>query len=510
MPVRSADPRRAPGVQARPGRPSAPARRLRLVMLSLVLALVPLQLDSLVAATAAPTIAGDLGGFNRIAWIATAYLLTMAIGTVLAGRLGDMFGRKRMLLAATSVFFAGSLGAGISGAMTEFIAARAVQGIGAGMTLTTLLAVVADVVPGDRRARYQGMLGAIAPFSMIIGPWVGGIITDHLGWRWIFLLNLPLVALSITGAAVLLQLPAGRRGGRIDYAGLVTIAIASCGIVLAVTWGGHQYAWGSWQVVGAAAVALVALAVLAVVERHADHPVFPPDLFSNRAVLMSFIVMFFGMGAVMAGAMNFLPLFLQLVQGQSAANSGLLLLPMLLPMIAVSLLAGRWISTASRFRPAMILGTAVLTAGCVLLATMSHGTAGWVTAGYMGFVGAGVGLLFQTPLVLVQNNAPAGEVGAATGAASFLRMIGSAIGVGALGALFTSTIEGYLADHTAAGTGGLDVSSLTPGQLGKLPASARSLVSSAVVAGNSALFWTAVGAAAIALIAALALPRTHE
>jgi len=479
-------------------------------MASLIFALVPLQLDALVTATAAPTIAGDLGGFDRIAWIATAYLLTMAIGTVLSGRLGDMYGRKRMLLLATSVFFAGSLLAAVSATMTQFIAARAVAGLGAGMTLTTLLAVVADVVPSDRRARYQAILGVIAPFTMILGPWTGGIITDHLGWRWIFFLNLPLVAVSIVGAALLLRLHAGNRGGKVDYAGLAAISAVSTGIVLVVTWGGHQYAWGSWQVLGAAALCLTAFAMLVVVERRAAHPIFPLDLFKNRSVLMSFVVLFLAMGAVMMSATNFLPLFLQLAQGRSASSSGLLLLPMLLPMIAVSLLAGCWVSTAARFRPVMIVGTAVLAAGCALLATMGVDTAAWVTAAYMVLFGSGIGLLFQTPLVLVQNNAPAEEVGAATGAASFLRMIGSAIGVGALGSLFTGTIVAYFGDHAAAGTTGLNISSLTPGQLGQLPTSVRILVSSAVTSGNSALFWVAAGATVLALLAALALPRDQR
>jgi EmrB/QacA subfamily drug resistance transporter len=509
---------RAAPIEQRPHRgPSAllqaagpPVRRLWPIMASLIFALVPLQVDALVTATASPTIAGDLGGFDRIAWIATAYLLTMAIGTVLAGRLGDMFGRKRMLLLATSVFFVGSFLAGVSGSMTEFIAARAVQGLGAGMTFTTLLAVIADVVPSDRRARYQGMLGAIAPFTMILGPWVGGIITDHLGWRWIFFLNLPLVAVSILGAAVLLRLPVGRRGGRVDYAGLVAVSTASTGIVLALTWGGHQYTWGSWQVLGAVALCLTSFACLVVVERRAKQPIFPPDLFNNRSVLISFVVLFLAMGAVMASATNFLPLFLQLVQGRSASSSGLLLLPMLLPVITVSLLAGYWVTTAARFRPVMIAGTAVLATGCALLATMGPDTTAWVTATYMVLVGVGIGLLFQTPLVLVQNNAPAQEVGAATGAASFLRMIGSAIGVGALGSLFTGTIVAYLSDHAAIGTTGLNISSLTPGQLGQLPTAARTLISSAVTSGNSALFWVAAGAAVLALLAALTLPREQR
>ncbi len=484
-----------------------PAPRLPLIIVSLVLALVPVQLDGLVAATAVPTIAGDLGGFDRIAWIATAFLLTMAIGTVLAGRLGDMFGRRAMLLAALGTFFVGSLGSGISTSMGELVASRAVQGLGAGMTFTTLLAVIADVVPPERRSRVMGLMGAIAPVSMIIGPWVGGVITEHLGWRWIFLLNLPLVALSIIGAATLLHLPVRARGGRIDVAGLLAVSVASSGVVLAVTWGGHQYAWTSWHVLGAALVAAVAVVVLVVVERRAQHPVLPPSLFRNRAVVSSFVVVFLGTGAIMLGTMNYLPLYLQLVQGRSASSSGLLLLPMLLPAIGTAVATGAWTSRPERFRTAMVAGTALLAGGSALMATMDAGTSAWVTAAFMVVVGVGVGLLFQTPTVLVQNNAAADEVGAATGAAGFMRMIGGAVGVGAFGALFSSTLSGYVADHVPAGQAQPDVTALTPDALAALPAVVRSVVSGAVVAGSSALFWAATAAGLLAVVAAICVPR---
>jgi EmrB/QacA subfamily drug resistance transporter len=491
-----------------PAPATAPPMRRGLVIASLVLALVPLQLDGLVAATAAPTIAGDLGGFGSIAWIATTYLLTMAVGTVVAGRLGDMFGRKTLLLVALGVFFAGSLWAGLSTVMGELIAARAIQGIGAGMTFTTLLAVVADVAPPEKRARYQGLFGAVAPFSMIVGPWVGGIVTDHLGWRWIFLLNLPVVALAILGAAVLLRgLPRGHRAGRVDLAGIGLLAVASTGIVLAVTWGGHQHAWGSWQVLVAVAAAIVALLALVPVERRAAQPVLPPDLFRNRAVVASVTVMFLAPGAIMMAAINYLPLFLQLVQGRSASNSGLLLLPILLPAITVAMLTGAWTTTPQRFRPAMITGTAVLTLACALLATMDQGTSATTAAGLMMLAGAGIGLLFQTPLVLVQNSAPAAEVGAATGAANFLRTIGGAIGVGALGSLFTGTIARHTSSVAGGATGRVDLGSLTPNQLHALPTAAQQAVSSAVVAGSSALFWVAAAAGLVAVAAAASLPR---
>lgn len=481
--------------------------RLILIMVSLVLALVPVQLDGLVTATATPTIAGDLGGLADLAWVATAYLLTMAIGTIVSGKLGDMFNRKWMFLIALGVFFAASAWAGFAGSMGGFIAARAAQGLGAGMTFTTLLATVADVVPAEKRARFQSIFGAIAPVSMIVGPWIGGIITDGLGWRWIFFFNLPLIALSIVGVAVLLHLPRPRRGGRVDLAGLAAVSVMSLGAVLAVSWGGHQYDWLSVQVIGAGLVALAAIVALVPIERRAQHPILSPALFRNRSVLMSFIVMFLAMGAIMMASINFLPLFLQLVQGHSASNSGLLLLPMLLPAIAVALLIGGWTTRGSRFRSVIILGTSITTAACILLATMGTGTPEWATAVYMLLVGAGIGLLFQTPLVLIQNTSPRDEVGAATGAASFFRMLGASIGVGGLGALFTGTIVGHVGAHAGGNGAALDISSLTPAALDHMPDAVRQVVASAVTSGNSALFWAAACAGAAAIIAALFIPR---
>jgi MFS family permease len=260
-------------------------------------------------------------------------------------------------------------------------------------------------------------------------------------------------------------------------------------------------------VLSAGAVAAIAVVVLVLVERRAAHPVLPPDLFGNRAVLMSLIIMFLGTGAVMMGAMNYLPVYLQLVQGKSASSSGLLLLPMLLPAIAVALLTGGWTTTARRFRPALIAGTALLALGCGLLATMTTGTAGWLTAGYMVLGGLGIGLLFQTPVVLVQNSAGPEEVGAATGVAMFLRTMGGAIGVGALGSLFTNTLADRIRAHGGPSAGTPDVSALTPEQAHHLPAALQQVVAEAVAAGSSVLFWVATAAAVVALLAAVCIPR---
>lgn len=490
-------------------RSAPPPVRIVPVMAALICALVPVQLDALVTATALPTIAGDLGGFGRLAWIATLYLLTMAVGTAVGGRFGDQYGRRPVLLGALAVFLAGSLWAALAGGMTALLLARAVQGLGAGITLTGLMATVADVARPEKRARYQSMIGAVAPLSMIIGPWIGGIITDHLGWRWIFGLNIPIIALAMLGVALLLRMPQRRPGGRIDALGLAAISATGTGWVLAGSEVG-QYGWTSPRVLLAAGLGLAGLVVTVVVERRAAQPFLPRALFRDRAVLLSAVVLALGMGAVMMAAINFLPVFLQLVQGRSAAGSGLLLLPMLLPAIAVALLVGRWTDAPARFRPAMLAGTAILVAGCALLAAMGTGTASWQTMLCMIVLGTGIGMLFQTPMVLVQNAAPPGEVGAATGAVSFLRMLVGAVGVGTLGSVFTGRLADGIAASGAPGTEALDPSSLDPARLGALPASAAHAVADAAVSANTLLFVICAGIAAVALAAAAALPRLRR
>ncbi|HEY0118152.1 MAG TPA: MFS transporter [Cellulomonas sp.] len=480
--------------------PRSAGPRIALIMVSLILAIVPVQLDALVAATALPTIAGDLGGFGMLAWIATAYLLAMAVGTIVAGRLGDLTGRRTMLLTSLAVFGIGSALSGLAPSMGVLIASRALQGLGAGMTFTNLLAVVADVAPPEKRARYHGIVASIAPVSMLVGPWVGGLITDHLSWRWIFWLNVPLVALSLLGVAALVRLPAPVARGRLDIAGLVLAAVTGSGVVLAVTWGGNQYAWHSWQVLTAAAVAVAALVALIGVERRAEQPVLPLTLFRQRSVVLALVILAIGMGAVLMTATNYLPMFLELVRGRSAADSGLLLLPLLLPGIATGLLVGRWTTTGGRMRTAMIVGTSALTVASALLASMSPTTPGLLTATYQVLAGVGIGMLFQTPMVLIQNSVERAEVGAASGTAGFVRMLGAAVGTGALGSVFSATVQGRL-PH------GLDAGTLTPSVVAGLPPEAMAAVRDAVAAGSSVLFLVMAGLSALALLAALAVPR---
>lgn len=475
-------------------------------MASLLMAILPLQLDALVTATAVPTVVGDLGGFQHIAWVATVYLLAMAIGTLVAGRLGDMFGRKTFHLLALSMFAAGSAWAGLASGMTEFIAARAIQGLGAGMAITTVLAIVSDIAPPHLRARYQGILGAIAPISMIAGPVVGGVVTDHLGWRWIFLLNLPVVAVAIVVAVLLLRLSRPRVVGRIDTAGLALAALSACGVVLCVTWAG-QYGWTSPQSWLAGLIGLLAFAGLVPVERRAAHPVLPIHQLSKRSLVLCIVIMFCGAGAVLMAAANFVPIFQQWSQHQTASSSGLLLVPMLVPAIIMVVVSGQYLTKVAWFRETLIAGAALLTLGCGLLATMTADTPVWLTACFLAITGGGVGMLMKTPLVLVQNNVPPDHVGAATGAVTYFRMLGGALGVAALGTLFSSTVRSDLQSVPHTGVTASVLSTHTPDDVAGLSAPAQRAIAEAVASGISALFWVTLALSAIALVAALAMPR---
>ncbi|MGW9176484.1 MDR family MFS transporter [Streptomyces decoyicus] len=440
-----------------------PQRSLYFGVFGLLLGMFLAMVDGLIVGTALPTIVGDLGGLDQLSWVVTAYLLTTAVATPIWGKAGDLYGRKGTFMAAVVLFLAGSMLSGLAQDMGQLIAFRAVQGLGAGGLMVGALSVIGVLVPPRHSGRMQSMIGAMMPVAFIGGPLLGGFLTDHLSWRWAFYVNVPIgaVALVIVGGWIRLG-RSGRSAARIDYAGVVLLSAAVLALTLLASWGGVRYGWGSPQILGLAAVAVVALAWFVRVERRAVEPVIPPRLFRSRnftvAQILSFLV-----GAVMVGATSYLPQYTQSVQGLSPTAGGLLLLPLMFGMLGVQLGTGALISRNGRYRIYPILGGAVLTVGVLILLTLGTDTGTALASALTVVAGMGIGFVMQSTMIITMNSAEPRDMGAASGTVTLLRTVGGSLGVALLGAVFTGRLHGGLADRV--GEGAADRLTAGAGQL---------------------------------------------
>jgi EmrB/QacA subfamily drug resistance transporter len=363
--------------------------------------------------------------------------------------------------------------------MGQLIGFRVLQGLGAGGLAVGAMAIIGELVSPRERGKYQGMTASVMAVATIGGPLVGGFITEHLGWRWSFYINLPLGAIALVWCAALLHLPKRRSQARIDYLGAVLLTSTITSLVLIATWGGADYAWASAQIVGLAVLSVVSLVAFIFTERRAAEPILPLHLFRSRNLVLSSL-MAFVVGAAMFGATTFLPLFQQTVQGASASNSGLLLLPMMIPIVVVSQIAGRTMSKTGKYKIFPILGTGFIALGMFLLSTMDTGTGRGLAGVYMALVGVGLGFVMQMLMVIAQNSADMKDIGAASAASTLFRTIGSSFGVALFGALFNARIQDAM--------GSTDTQSLS-----RIPAALRDTYLNAVVDGTHTLFlWGAV------------------
>ncbi|MEA2187481.1 MAG: hypothetical protein QOK16_2492 [Solirubrobacteraceae bacterium] len=478
-------------------------RALATVFAALMLGMFLAALDQTIVSTALPTIVGDLGGLKHLSWVVTSYLLASTASTPLYGKLGDMYGRKPVFLAAILIFLAGSMLSGLSESMGQLIAFRALQGIGAGGLMVGAQAIIADIVPPRERGRYMGLIGSVFAVASVAGPLLGGFLVETISWRWVFYVNMPIGVLAVLVVVFRLHLHTPAQRHCIDYlgAGLLTAGVSA--LILVTTWAGNEYPWDSAVIVGLAAASVALLAAFIWQERRAAEPIIPLSLFASPVFRVASSLGFF-IGLAMFGAIIFIPLFLQLVYGVSPTSSGLRMLPLMAGLLIASVTSGRLISRIGRYKAFPIAGTAITTIGMFLLSRLEVDTPPALASVYMLVVGVGIGLVMQVLILVVQNDAPPRDVGVATATATFFRSMGGSLGVALLGAIFASRLAHELTrlpgDAAARLAGGVNIS---PEKVHALPPAIRHdfvlafvdalqpvfLVGAAVTAVTFALSW---------------------
>jgi EmrB/QacA subfamily drug resistance transporter len=446
-------------------------RRILVILGALMLGMFLAALDQTIVATALPTIAGDLHGLNHLAWVVTAYLLTSTISTPLWGKLGDLYGRKKLFQASIVIFLVGSALSGISQNMNELIAFRAVQGIGAGGLMVGAQAIIGDVVSPRQRGRYMGYFGAVFGASSVIGPLAGGFLTQHASWRWVFYINLPIGVVALAVIAVVLHIPRTRTRHTIDFLGAALLGCAVTAVILLTTWGGTTYAWGSAPIISLGVGGAVLIALFCWAELRAAEPILPLQLFRNSVFSVTNAIGLL-IGFVLFGVIIYIPLYLQTVHGATPTSSGLQLLPLIGGMLVTFIISGRMVTKRGKYKVFPIVGTAVLSFGIYLLALMTPATSLFISSVYMFVVGVGIGLVMQVLVVAVQNSVPRDQLGTATSSATFFRTIGGSFGVAALGAVFNSRLAAnlpkYLPASALKSVRGSDITG-SPAQLDALP-----------------------------------------
>jgi len=484
-------------------------REVRLVIGALMLGLLLAALDQTIVSTALPTIVGDLHDSAHIAWIVTAYLLLSTVSTPLWGKLGDLYGRKAFFQAAIVIFLLGSVLSGLSQSMLMLIAFRAVQGLGAGGLMVGAQAIVGDVVSPRDRGRYQGLFGAVFAVATVVGPLMGGFLTQHASWRWVFYINVPIGAVALAVTAAVLPSQLRKLQHVIDYLGTVLLTGAATALVLVASLGGTTYAWGSAPIIILATAGAGLIVAWALVERRAAEPVLPLHLFSNKVFSVT-SAMGFVVGFALFGAVTFMPVFLQVAKGADPTTSGLQLLPLMGGMLAMSISSGMLISRFGRYKVFPIVGSALMTVGMYLLSTVGATTSSGLLYLYMVIVGLGMGGVMQVLVIAAQNAVPYEDLGVATAGATFFRSIGGSFGTAIFGAIFANVLVRHLTSalhlhHAPKGLG----EAVTPAALSHLTPAVHHAVASAYASTIDVVFIVAVPVTALAFLLSWLLPEVR-
>ncbi|MGH2674775.1 MAG: MDR family MFS transporter [Actinomycetota bacterium] len=482
-------------------------REILVIYSGLMMGILLAALDQTIVATALPTIVGELGGLDHLSWVVTAYLLSSTASVPLYGKISDLYGRRIVFQFAIVTFLVGSAFAGLAQDMIQLIVARGIQGVGGGGLIAMSMTIIGDVVSPRERGRYQGYIGGVFALASVAGPLLGGFFVDHLTWRWIFYVNLPvgLVALAVTSSV--LRLPFRRRPHRIDFLGAGLLVAAVTCLLLAAVWGGDLYEWGSPLTLGLVAAGVILSGLFIAQERRAPEPILPLRLFRRRTVAVSSAILFV-VGATLFGSIVFLPLFLQAVLGFSATSSGLLLLPLMFGIVTTSVASGRIITRTGRYRWWPVAGMATVTVGLILLSRMDADTSRLEASVAMVVLGLGVGMVMQVLVLAVQNSVEHRDLGVATSATNFFRSIGGTFGTAVFGAIFSSRLATVLASSVPAGGGaGVDPGSLAraPDAIAQLPTALHEAVVGGIAQAIQAVFLVAIPVAAVGFLLSLAL-----
>jgi EmrB/QacA subfamily drug resistance transporter len=486
-------------------------RRINTIFAALLAGMLMAALDQTIVSTAMPTIVGDLGGVSHMAWMTTAYLLATTLVMPIYGKFGDLWGRRTLFLVAIGLFTAASIGAALAPDFTWLVIWRGVQGLGGGGLMILSQAIIADVVPARERAKYMGPIGALFGLSAIAGPLVGGFFTDHeaLGWQWCFWINVPVGLAVLAIGWFALTLPRKRSTTPLDYAGILALSATTTSLIFFTDFGGSE-GWGSWQTLSLLGAFVVSAAVFVAVELRATEPIIPMTLFRNPTfVVATALGMAVGLG--MFSAIAFMPTFLQMSSGLSAANSGLLMLPMTAGIILTIQSSASFIAKTGRYKIFTVAGVGVIIAAMIWMTSLSGDTSLWTIGAMFFLLGAGLGLIMQNVVLAAQNAVPAEQIGTATSTNNYFREVGATLGVAVFGTLFTSRLAENLGSALVANgeqavrAGITSPDTLVPSAVQAAGEPLKSAIVDAYANSLAPVFWYLVPILAVAFLLALAL-----